>query len=69
MIYFITNQDNNLKFLGDMDWSMARIFVTANFSGKSSLCVQLSIFEEKLGPDHQDDGQQEDPGQALTQAT
>jgi hypothetical protein len=25
------------KFLGDMDWSMVHIFVTANFSGKCLL--------------------------------
>jgi hypothetical protein len=29
--------------------------------------VQLSIFKVKLGPGHQDDGQHDDPGQALTQ--
>jgi hypothetical protein len=27
--------------------------------------VQLSIFKEKLALGHQDDGQHEDPGQAL----
>ncbi len=30
--------------------------------------MQLPIFEDKSGPGHQDDGQHEDPGQALTQA-
>ncbi len=37
MIYSITNQYIDLIFLGDMNWSMARIFVTANFSGKCLL--------------------------------
>ncbi len=31
--------------------------------------MQLSVFEDKLGPGHPDDGQHEDPGQALTQAS
>ncbi len=30
--------------------------------------MQLSIFEDKSASDHQDDGQHDDPGQALTQA-
>jgi hypothetical protein len=30
--------------------------------------MQLSIFEDKLSPGHQDEGKHEDPSQALTQA-
>ncbi len=48
-----------------MNWSMVHIFVT-NFSGNASLWVQPSIFKDKVGPCHQDDGQHDDPGQALT---
>jgi hypothetical protein len=33
-IYSITNQDIDLKILRNIKWSMAHIFVTANFSGK-----------------------------------
>ncbi len=67
-IYSITNQDIDLKFLRNINWSMAHIFEQQTFLGNIYLWVQLSIFEEKLGPGHQDDGQHEDPGQDLTQA-
>ncbi len=56
----------DLKIFRDINWSMAHIFVTVHFLGNAYLLVQLSIFEDKVCPGHQDDGQQEDAGQPFT---
>ncbi len=48
IIYSITNQYIDLKFLGDMNWYMARIFVTANFSGKCLLIGATFNFWRKV---------------------